>query len=43
MARNLGTAEPIKEATRMVAQVNTIHHDPQRPSALSFRVLWEQE
>ncbi len=41
MARNLGTGEPIKDATRMVVQVNTIHHDTARPSALKFRVLWE--
>lgn len=38
-ARNLGTGEPIKEATRMVVQVNTIHHDAARPSAVRFRVL----
>jgi hypothetical protein len=43
MARNLGTGEPIKDATRMVVQVNTIHHDAKRPSAVSFRVLWEGE
>lgn len=40
-ARNLGTGEPARDATRMVVQVNTIHHDAQRPSALKFRVLWE--
>jgi hypothetical protein len=43
MARNLGTGEPIKDATRMVVQVNTIYHDKARPSALNFRVLWEGE
>lgn len=43
MARNLGTGEPIKDATRMVVQVNTIYHDKARPSALKFRVLWEGE
>ena len=43
MARNLGTGEPIKDATRMVVQCNTIYHDVKRPSALRFRVLWEGE
>jgi putative CocE/NonD family hydrolase len=39
-ARNLGTAEPIKNATRMVVQANTIFHDKKNPSYLKFRVLW---
>ena len=38
-ARNLGTGEPIKSATRMVAQSNTIYHDAKRPSSIRFRVL----
>jgi uncharacterized protein len=38
-ARNLGTGEPIKDATRMIVQVNTIHHSGARPSALRFRVI----
>jgi putative CocE/NonD family hydrolase len=39
-ARNLGTGEPIKNATRMVVQANTIFHDKKNPSKLRFRVLW---
>ena len=39
-ARNLGTGEPIKNATRMIIQKNTIFHDPKNPSTLKFRVLW---
>ncbi len=39
-ARNLGTAEPIKNATRMIVQSNTILHDRKNPSTLRFRVLY---
>jgi putative CocE/NonD family hydrolase len=39
-ARNLGTGEPIKNATRMMIQKNTIFHDAKNPSVLTFRVLW---
>lgn len=35
-ARNLGTAEPIKNATRMVVQHNTILHNAVHPSSISF-------
>jgi putative CocE/NonD family hydrolase len=38
-ARNLGTAEPIKDATRMVEQTNTILHNAQHPSCIRLRVL----
>ncbi len=38
-ARNLGTGEPIKNATRMVTSSETIWHDIKHPSALRFRVL----
>jgi putative CocE/NonD family hydrolase len=41
-ARNLGTAEPIKNATRMVAQKNTILMGGLNPSSFSFHVLWEK-
>jgi predicted acyl esterase len=40
-ARNLGTADPIKSATRMVVQKNNILHDSAHPSHLTFRVLWD--
>ena len=33
------TAEPIKEATRMVKQTNTILHDTKHPSRLRLQVL----
>jgi putative CocE/NonD family hydrolase len=39
-ARNLGTGEPIKYATRMLKQHNEIFHDAAHPSVLRFRVLW---
>ncbi|MGV3613963.1 MAG: CocE/NonD family hydrolase [Fimbriimonas sp.] len=39
-ARNLGTGEPIKNATRMIVQRNTILHDAKNPSSIKFRVLW---
>lgn len=38
-ARNLGTGEPIKNATRMVASSETIFHDADHPSSISFRSL----
>ncbi|AIE86748.1 X-Pro dipeptidyl-peptidase family protein [Fimbriimonas ginsengisoli Gsoil 348] len=40
-SRNLGTGEPIKDATRMVKQHNTLFHDSVNPSIIRFRVLWE--
>ena len=39
-ARNMGTGEPIKEATKMVKQTNTIFSDPKNPAKLTVRVLW---
>jgi putative CocE/NonD family hydrolase len=36
-ARNLGTGEPIKDATRMVVQKNTILHDAKNPSFITFQ------
>lgn len=39
-ARNMGTGEPIKNATRMVVQKNTILHSAKNPSSVKFRVLW---
>ncbi|MEZ0327525.1 MAG: CocE/NonD family hydrolase C-terminal non-catalytic domain-containing protein, partial [Fimbriimonas sp.] len=39
-SRNLGTGEPIKNATKMVVQANTIFHDRKNPSTLKFRVLY---
>jgi len=41
-ARNLGTGEPIKNATRMIVQKNQVLHDPKHPSKLTFQVLWEK-
>lgn len=41
-ARNLGTVDPVKDATRMVAQKNTVYCDPKHPSKITFRVLWER-
>jgi hypothetical protein len=38
-ARNLGTGEPIKHSTRMVAAHQTVYHDADRPSLLKFRLL----
>ena len=35
-ARNLGTGEPIKNATRMVTAAQTIFHDSAHPTALTF-------
>lgn len=40
-ARNLGTAEPIKNATRMLKQDNRIYMDSYHRSSLKFRVLWK--
>lgn len=39
MSRNLGYFEPIATATRMVAQVQTVYHDVERPSCIRFRVI----
>lgn len=41
-SRNLGTAEPILTAIRMVPQINTIFHSHVHPSRVAFRVLWER-
>lgn len=41
-ARNLGTGEPVKNATRMVVQNNTILLGGKHASSLSFHVLWEK-
>jgi len=41
-ARNLGTAEPIKDATRIIVQKNTILMGKDHPSSFSFEVLWEK-
>lgn len=41
-ARNLGTAEPIKDATKMVAQKNTILMGGASPSSFSYHILWEK-
>ena len=41
-ARNLGTIDPIKTATRMVAQHNTILMGKAHESQLSFHVIWEK-
>jgi uncharacterized protein len=41
-ARNLGTAEPIANATKMVKQVNTILSSPASPGKIEFQVLWEK-
>ncbi len=38
-ARNLGTGEPIADATKMVSASQTIFRDTKRPSSLKFRVL----
>lgn len=38
-ARNLGTGEPDATATRMVAAVQTIYHDPEHPSRLEYWVV----
>ncbi len=40
-ARNLGTGEPIKSATRMVVQKNTILMGAAHPSSLTVHVLYE--
>ncbi len=37
-ARNLGTGEPIKNATKMVIQNQRIYHDPKNPSSVTFQV-----
>lgn len=37
--RNLGTGEPIANATRMVVQKNTLFHDRAHPSTLRLRLL----
>ncbi|HVT14527.1 MAG TPA: CocE/NonD family hydrolase [Fimbriimonadaceae bacterium] len=41
-SRNLGTADPIKTATRMVVQRNTILMGKGAASSFTFRVLWEK-
>jgi uncharacterized protein len=41
-ARNLGTAEPILTATKMVVQKNTILMGEGHPSSISFYTLWEK-
>lgn len=41
-ARNLGTAEPIKNATKMVAQKNTILMGGPNGSSFSYYILWEK-
>ncbi|HTQ09461.1 MAG TPA: CocE/NonD family hydrolase [Fimbriimonadaceae bacterium] len=41
-ARNLGTGEPIKDATKMIVQRNTILMGKDHPSSFSFEVLWEK-
>jgi len=41
-ARNLGTGEPIKDATKMLVQKNTILMGKDHPSSFSFEVLWEK-
>lgn len=38
-ARNLGTGEPIKNATKMVKQVNSVLHDAVHPSYLTFQTM----
>jgi predicted acyl esterase len=38
-ARVLGTGEPDKHATRLIAAHQTLFHDPQHPSRLIF---WSQ-
>jgi len=38
-ARNLGTAEPIKNATKMIVQDQKIYHDKKNPSSLTFQVI----
>lgn len=39
-ARNLGTGEPIKSATKMIPQTNTLYSTPTKPGKFTFRVLW---
>lgn len=36
-ARNLGTGEPIKDATKMMVQVQSIYQDRKHPSTLAFQ------
>lgn len=38
-ARNLGTGEPDANATRMIAAVQTVYHDPQHPSSLKYWIV----
>ena len=38
-ARNPGTGEPLATATRLVGADQTIHHDPEHPSAIVLSVL----
>ncbi|WP_232379922.1 CocE/NonD family hydrolase C-terminal non-catalytic domain-containing protein [Polyangium fumosum] len=38
-ARNPGTGEPLATTTRLVGADQTIHHDPERPSAILLSVL----
>ncbi len=40
-ARNMGTGEPIKNATRIVKQRNSVLHDAANPSQIRFRVISE--
>jgi putative CocE/NonD family hydrolase len=40
-ARNPGTGEPTATAVRLLAADQEIHHDPQRPSAVTLSVLPE--
>lgn len=35
-ARNLGTGEPLDRAVRAIAAVQTVYHDPKRPSRIRF-------
>jgi putative CocE/NonD family hydrolase len=37
-ARNLGTIDPIRTATRMIVQHESIYHDARHPSTVTFQV-----
>jgi predicted acyl esterase len=41
-ARNLGAAEPIADATKMMVQHNTFLMGKGHPSSLSYYVLWQK-
>jgi len=41
-ARNLGTLDPIKTATRCVVQKNSILMGGEHPSSVTYEVLWEK-